>query len=183
VASEVNAANVNLILVGAILAGFRWPAAWAIPLLTKPTLGVGLVWFVARREWRSLGIALGVTAAISAISFAVAPGQWRDWFDLLGGYRLPGSDIYPWTIWERLPIAIPLVIWGARTNRRWTVVVAAVIAMPRLYFMTPAMLVGLLPFVWARLPRVRAGLIRSLTKRDPSFARPAIVPEAEAPAA
>jgi hypothetical protein len=31
VASEVNAANVNLILVGAILAGFRWPAAWAIP--------------------------------------------------------------------------------------------------------------------------------------------------------
>ncbi len=37
--------------------------------------------------------------------------------------------------------------WGARTDRPWVVVVAVTIATPRLYFQTPAMLVGLLYYV------------------------------------
>ena len=42
----------------------RHPAAWAFPLLTKVTTGVGVLWFAFRRDWRSLGIAIGATAVI-----------------------------------------------------------------------------------------------------------------------
>ena len=52
VASEVNAANINLLIAVVMVLGFRWPALWAIPLLTKPSMGVGLVWFLFRKEWR-----------------------------------------------------------------------------------------------------------------------------------
>ena len=49
------------------------------------TAGIGLLWFAVRREWRPLGIALGTTLAISAVSFVLAPGLWTSWFDLLAG--------------------------------------------------------------------------------------------------
>ena len=75
VATEINAANINLILVVAIVLGFRWPALWAIVLLTKPTMAVGLLWFVFRRDYRSLAIALGTTLAIAAVSFVDQPGR------------------------------------------------------------------------------------------------------------
>ena len=65
-AMEVAGGNVSLLLAAAIVLGFRWPAAWAIVLLTKITPGIGLLWFAVRREWRSLAIALGATAAIVA---------------------------------------------------------------------------------------------------------------------
>ena len=52
-----------------IVAGFRWPALWAIPLLTKVTPGgIGLLWFAARGEWRHLGIALASTLAIVVVT-------------------------------------------------------------------------------------------------------------------
>ena len=41
-----------------------------------------------------------------------------------------------------LIMAIVLVTWGARTDRRWTVVVAATLALPTLWFHGLAMLVG-----------------------------------------
>src|SRR5262249_2634010 len=69
VGSEINAGNINLILMAAIVLSFRWPWTWALPLITKPSLGVGLLWYVVRREWRNLAIALGVTGAIVGVSF------------------------------------------------------------------------------------------------------------------
>ena len=62
----------------AIVLGMRWPAAWAFILLTKISPGVGLLWFAVRREWRNLAIALGVTSAIAAVSFVLAPNLWSD---------------------------------------------------------------------------------------------------------
>ena len=53
-AMEVAGGNVSLLLAVAIVVGFRWPAAWALVLLTKITPGIGLLWFAVRREWRSL---------------------------------------------------------------------------------------------------------------------------------
>ena len=72
--------NVHLLLALAVVLGFRWPATWAFVLLTKITPGIGLWWFVVRREWRPLAIALGVTAAIVTAGLMVAPGAWRDWY-------------------------------------------------------------------------------------------------------
>jgi len=39
------------------------------------------------------------------------------------------------------------VIWGARTNRPWTVAVASALALPRLYYQSPAILIALVPLI------------------------------------
>ncbi|HEY2888639.1 MAG TPA: glycosyltransferase 87 family protein, partial [Candidatus Limnocylindrales bacterium] len=69
-APEVIGGNIHLLVAVAIVIGFRYPAAWSLILLTKVTPGIGLLWFAVRREWRALGIALGATAAIAAVSLA-----------------------------------------------------------------------------------------------------------------
>ena len=79
VAIELYYGNVNLLIALALVVGMTRPWAWTFVLLTKPTCGVGLLWFAARREWRQLGIALGVTLVIVATSLLVLPGAWRDW--------------------------------------------------------------------------------------------------------
>ena len=90
---EVAGGNVSLLLAVAIVVGFRWPAAWALVLLTKLTPGIGLLWFAVRREWRSLAIALGATAAIVAVSFVILPDQWRDWVDVVIRNARQGRDV------------------------------------------------------------------------------------------
>lgn len=140
---EINAANVNLLIVGAVLLGFRYPWAWAFVILTKLTPGIGLLWFVVRREWRQVAIALGVTGVLVAVSFAIAPWMWGAYLQGL----FTASDDSLFRIWWRLPIAAAVVIWGARGNHRWAVIIAVFLAMPRWYFLTPVILVGLFPLV------------------------------------
>lgn len=136
VALELYHGNVHLLMAAAIALGFRYPATWAFVLLAKVTPGVGLLWFLVRREWRNLAIALGVTAAIVGVSLAVDFRLWVDWVNnqVLGSLgtspNQPHLDI-PLLI--RLPAAALLVTWGARTDRAWTVPVAAAIAMPVLW--------------------------------------------------
>lgn len=79
VAVELYHGNIHLLLAAAIALGLRYPAAWAFILLTKVTPGVGLIWFAVRREWRNLGIALGVTAVLVAASLAVDARLWGEW--------------------------------------------------------------------------------------------------------
>jgi hypothetical protein len=133
---ELVGGNISLLLAAAMVIGFRWPAAWAFVLLTKVTPGVGLLWFAVRREWRSLGMALGATALVVAGSAVLMPGAWLDWFELL--VRLAGRDgtwaAIPVPFLVRLPIAIAVVVWGARTDRRWTVPVAGMLALPALWY-------------------------------------------------
>src|SRR4029078_312592 len=111
----------------AIVIGFRWPAAWALVLLTKITPGIGLLWFAVRREWRHLAIALFATAAIAAVAVVVRPQEWRDWVDVVIGNAGKGGTwaSVPVPLWIRLPLAAALVVWGARTDRAWTVPIAA----------------------------------------------------------
>lgn len=145
VSLEFNLGNIHLLMAGAIVAGFRWPAAWSFVLLTKVTPGIGLLWFVVRREWRNLGIALGVTAAIIAVSFALTPGDWFLWLGSLGDQRQPEGAFAVITapLLLRLPAAAILVTWGALTNRRWTVLAAGFLALPSVWEHGLAMLVGL----------------------------------------
>jgi hypothetical protein len=175
VAVEINAANINLILVTAIALGFRWPALWAVVLLTKPTMGIGLLWFALRRDWRALAIALGTTLAIAAVSFALNPGAWFEYpRAVLAIDATPGWP-FPWPIWMRLPVALPLVIWGARTSRPWAVALGSMLAAPRLYFLSPVMFLGLLPLLpnaaFAR--RLRA---RWLSREPAAKGNPETVP-------
>jgi hypothetical protein len=139
--------NIHLLLATAIALGFRYPWTWSFVLLTKVTPGIGLVWFAVRREWRALAIAFGATAAIAVVSFAIAPWMWREWIDLLvaeaGKPAAPKSIPIPLTI--RLPIAVLLVVWGARTDRPWTVAVAAFLAIPAMWWYSSVMLLAISP--------------------------------------
>lgn len=135
-ALELAGGNISLFLAVAIVVGFRWPAAWSFVLLTKVTPGIGLLWFVIRREWRQLGIALGATVLVIAASAIFMPRAWLDWFNLLTA--LPGRDgtwaAVPIPLVVRFPAAVAVVVWGARTDRRWTVPVAAMLALPALWY-------------------------------------------------
>jgi len=131
VALELYHGNVHLFIAVAIALGFRYPWTWSFVILTKVTPGVGLLWFAVRREWRNLGIALGVTAAISIGAFVVAPQLWQEWIDaLVSNLNEPQFFSIPPALPIRLPIAAIVVIWGALTDRPWTVAVAATIGLP-----------------------------------------------------
>ena len=147
VAAEINAANINLVIAAAIVLGFRWPVFWAFVLLTKPTMGIGLVWFAMRREWRALGVVIVAVVAIAAVSFVINPPAWGDYLGTLARANPTPGWPFPWPIWIRLVVALPLVIWGARSGRPWAVALASMLAAPRLYFQSPVMLLGLVPLL------------------------------------
>jgi hypothetical protein len=146
VSLELYHANVHLLLAVVCVLGFRYPALWSIGLLTKVTPGISLLWFAVRGEWRSLAIALGSTAAIAAVSFAVAPGAWSDYVGFVQSSMTTGpivNNAYQWLVPPlavRLAVAAALVCWGARTDRRWVVPVAVMLAMPVLWITAPAVL-------------------------------------------
>jgi len=146
VAIELYYGNINLLIAVALVLGMTRPWTWAFVLLTKPTCGVGLVWFAARREWRQLAIALGVTLVAVMASAMLMPGLWRDWVALLmASAQHPPADTWlPIPIWIRLPAAGALVWWGARTDRPWTVPAAVTVALPVIWFAGLAILVAAL---------------------------------------
>jgi glycosyl transferase family 87 len=147
VAVELYHGNVHLLVAAAIALGFRYPAAWAIVLLSKVTPGIGLLWFAVRREWRSLAIALGVTGGLVAVSIAIDANLWREWIvdgivPALTGPPAGGPSVSIPLVIRAIP-AIAIVVWGARTDRRWTVPVAAALAMPVLWYDGFAVLVAI----------------------------------------
>jgi hypothetical protein len=152
VASELNAGNIQILLAAVIVLSFRRPSGlaglWAFVLLTKVTPGVGLLWFAVRRDWRRLAVAAGVTAAIAAVTFAIWPDRWLAWIQLLrsGGEPAPLSPYYL-PFWPRFIGAIGIVLVGAWRGWRWPVVVAAMLALPAFYSLSPSLLVGVLPFL------------------------------------
>lgn len=134
VAIELYHGNVNLLIAAAVALGLRYPATWAFVLLTKVTPGAGLLWLAARREWRNLAIALGVTGAIVIMSLVIDGPLWGEWLAALqrdSSASLGGPLAFP--LWIRIAVAGAIVIWGARTDRTWTVPVAATLAMPTLF--------------------------------------------------
>lgn len=145
---ELYHGNIHLFLAVAIVLGFRYPAAWAFVLLTKVSPGVGVLWFAFRGEWRRLAIAIGAAAAIAAVSFVVAPNLWRQYaqtmvdnLDYDPGHAYP----VPIPLWIRMLASVAILWWGARTDRRWTVPVAATLSLPIIWFHGFALLVAAIP--------------------------------------
>jgi hypothetical protein len=166
---EVFTGNIHLVFAAVAILGLRYPALWAIPLLTKVTPGIGLLWFLVRREWWSLAIALGLTGAIALASFLIAPDLWGRWIGILIANR-GATDAWPAIpvpLLYRLPAAAALIVWGARTDRRWTVLVGAMISSPVMWWTSLSMLVGLVPLL--RAQRRERGLV------------PVMAPEGRAP--
>ncbi len=152
---EVQAGNIHTLLAVAIVAGFRYPAAWAFVLLTKVTPGVGILWFLVRREWRNLATVVVATAIVAGVSVLLAPSSWVDWVrSLAANAAIPTSDyagLIFGPLWLRAPLAVGIVTWGALTNRRWTVPVAATVAIPLLALFNLTLLIALVPLALPRL--------------------------------
>lgn len=184
---ELRVGNLQLLLAAALALSLTRPVAFALPLLTKPTLGVGLLWYGVRREWRSLILALGATCAIVLVSIVVDPVAWSTWNSVLLenlASAAPNSFDAPFQwlpLMPRLGAAAALVAWGARRDRPWTLVVGGMLATPVLWRTTPVFLVGLLPFLRANSDASRASLTQATKSkarrlrwtRDSSGPRPA----------
>jgi hypothetical protein len=140
--SDILAGNLWAFFALVVVAGFRFPAAWALPFLTKLTPGLCVIWFAARREWRALAVAAGVTIAAVAASFAFAPHLWADWIRLLlhpDEFRNPErANLAPLAshvpaivrLGLGVPAAVALTIVAARSNRPRLLPVAMFLAIP-----------------------------------------------------
>jgi hypothetical protein len=152
--TELALGNVYAFLAVAAVVGMTRPALWTLPLLSKVTPGVGVLWFAVRREWRMLGLALGATGAITAVSVTLAPQQWAHWIAFLIDHRSGGGV----SLVLRLTAAAALVVLGARTNRRWIVAPAMLLSTPVIAGLSAVTLLAAIP----RLVAMQAG-----TELDP----------------
>ncbi len=162
---DISSANITLLLAATMVVGFRYPVAWAPILLTKVLPGVGVLWFAARAEWQAMAIAMGTTAAIVVVSFALMPSLWFDWLAVLRSSEAqPPPTAYAWFFAPRLVVAVALIVLGARTRRAWLVPVATVLATPVIWPYTLAFLLA--------IPRLRNSWNpdRSLTRSHDGLA-------------
>ncbi|MDQ2966378.1 MAG: DUF2029 domain-containing protein [Chloroflexota bacterium] len=146
---ELWAGNIHLALAAITVFGTRWPALWAGAVLTKITPGVGIVWFLVRREWRKAAIAVGCTAALAVAGILIAPNLWAEWARALGVMSgLQSFSPFPPLV-VRLPFAIAAIAWGARTDRLWLLPVGVFLALPTIYPSGAAVLAGSVA-LWGR---------------------------------
>jgi len=124
--------NIWPLLAVVLVFGFRRPGLWALPLLTKVTAGVGVVWFAARGEWRNLARVLVPTVLVTAISVAISPQLWIDWLRILDGGGAGGSAAggYDIPLVVRLPVAFALAVYAARRSRPAVLAAAMALACP-----------------------------------------------------
>ena len=130
--------------------GFRYPVAWAFPLLTKVAPGIGLLWFVVRREWRNLAIALDRDRSPWPPSRpSLAPRSGMTGTTCCGAASPTARSVegayLAIPVWARLPFAVAIIVWGARTDRHWTVPVGILLAMPILWINVFTLLVAVVP--------------------------------------
>lgn len=168
--------NIHLLLAVAIVAGFRWPGAWAFVLLTKLTPGVGLLWFAVRREWRNLAIALGVTVTLVGVTFVLAPRLWLDWIATLregSAWNVDQIVALNMPLLPRLVVAAGVVTVGALRGWRWAVPIAAMLAVPVVWVNALAILAALRrthghpPGWWAGRGDARLVRLRATSGRRP----------------
>ncbi|MEO8245852.1 MAG: glycosyltransferase family 87 protein [Chloroflexota bacterium] len=145
--ADITTGNIHLFLAVAIVLGLRWPAAWAVVLLTKITPAVGILWFAARREWRSLAVALGVTVVLAMVSFAFASRLWFDWGRVLTANTVEPPRLFGWPLALRLPVAAAVVLIGGWRGWRWTVPLASTLALPVLWENSVTLLLAIVPLL------------------------------------
>lgn len=121
--------NIHLLLAAALVAGLRGSrTVWLLPVLTKVATGVGLLWFVARGEWRRVAEIAAVFVLVVGGSYLVQPAAWTAWVGLLlrHGSTPDGSASFA----VRAVAAVVIVAVAARTGIAWPVAVATMLANP-----------------------------------------------------
>jgi hypothetical protein len=142
--ADIWAGNINLLLAYGAVVGLSVPAAWAGLALTKVTPGVGALWLAFRGRWLEFGLALVVTVVGVAASFVAAPQLWGDWLAVVFGEGAGGgyAASVPIPLFIRLPLAVVVLWWAARTKRVWLVPCACLLALPVIWFNGLSLLLG-----------------------------------------
>lgn len=158
VADEISTGNIHLLLAAAIVIALRGgTAAWSIPLLTKVSPGVAILWHAGAREWRPLLLGSAVTAAVAAVSFVIAPAAWGDWIDTLrrsSSVAVPAEiGVIPGPLWLRTLAGGAVAVAGGWLGWRWTAPLAATLALPVPWSSGLSLLVGAWPLLKEDLRR------------------------------
>lgn len=152
---DVLLGNITWLVAVLVVVGMRSSLAWVPLAFTKVTTGIGLLWYVARRDWRAVASAVVLGLAVLTASYLAAPDMWRAYIEFLATLGGPGVAI-------RTVIAGGLVVWAARTGRPWLVPVAVVLCAPLALAYTWAALLAvprlLAPATVARLNAPFGGL-------------------------
>jgi hypothetical protein len=173
---EIISGNVHLLYAVAIVAGFRYPVTWALMILTKVTPGVGVLWFLVRREWRAFLLAIGVTAAVAAVSLLIDRASWEAWLRLLqtdlsgageASFQTVGWYV-PIPLLPRLVVATGLVAFAAWSDRRWLVPIAVVLALPVVWLNGLAVLAAVVPLWRERSAAATAPIGRPVLADTPT---------------
>jgi hypothetical protein len=153
VVDDILRGNIHVFLAGAVVLAVRrrpWGAgAWAFPLLSKVTPGIGMVWHAVRGEWRAVVVGRGVTAGIVAVSVLTAPTLWAEWIGLLmaNAGADPRIQVVPLPLLVRLPVALVLVVVAARWDRAWLLPIGVTLALPNVWTSSLALLAAV-PALW-----------------------------------
>ncbi|MFC6152924.1 glycosyltransferase family 87 protein [Nocardioides yefusunii] len=130
---QVASGNIDWLLAVMAVLGVTRGGPWALVALTKMAPTWGPVWFAARGEWRNLAKFVLTLVVVVAISVATVPHLWVEWFDFVREHsgEKPGMfrELLP-PLPLRMAFAFALVVYGARTSRRWTIPVAMLCAAP-----------------------------------------------------
>lgn len=145
-APELVIGNVLGLLAVALVVSFAHPWSWSAMVLTKPVFCVGALWFAVRGEWRRFAVAVGTTLVIVVASFAFEPHLWVVWMRFLLEHSRGSTWFFP----GRILLAGVLVVVAARTDRRWLLPFALLMATPVLAG-SPSLT------ILAALPRLTAG--------------------------
>jgi len=134
--ADIWAGNINILLAYAVVVGLRRPAAWSVVALSKVTPAIGVLWHAFRREWRALIVAGGLSLGLTLLSFALGAQLWRDWLALLVA-EMPSTgyaESLQIPLAVRLPAAVLLLLWAARSGRPAMVPLACLLALPVIWF-------------------------------------------------
>jgi len=145
VLGEVYLGNIDLFIAVSMGLGLLFPPAWAFLLLSKATPAVVLVWFIARGEWRKLGLVLGTAAVIAAPSLLTTPDLWVEWARASTQYASSTYGLSTIPAIPRLVAAAVLISVGARRGWVWTIAVGGTLAMPGLDWKTATTMLAILP--------------------------------------
>jgi len=82
------------------------------------------------------------------------PDQWRTWVEVVARNVAAGKNgtwaSLPIPLLVRLPLAVAIIVWGARTDRAWTVPLASMVALPAVWYGGLSMLLAVIPLLPGR---------------------------------
>ena len=184
VAVELRVRNVHLVMaVLAVLALRRSWAFWVPAAAIKITPVLGIAYLAAAGRWRDALKVGALGLAVLAVSVALAPGAWRQFFEVVGTRAGDeGGALLPIPFALRFGVGVALVVVAGRLAQRATLdgrsalagevllVVALTVANQTLWATALSMLIAIVP-LW-RTARAAEGAMREA----------AAPPEAAAPA-